>query len=149
MRALPICVPYDCGWSLSVAKSYVKKLCDKLGVTFYIQKLDYEELRQMQIAFFKTGLPGLDVPQDHPLIVQIDKHSEIMDVKYILNGYDVCIKAIADPASWFEGCGPTADKTYVKDVLEKHGNVKKYICTIGFKHKFGSRMLRKSRPFNL
>ncbi len=134
----PFVFHIDCGWNLPVAEKNVKRLCDKLGVNLHIQKLDYEELRQMQIAFFKTGLPGLDVPQDHSFIAQIDKYSETLGVKYILNGYNVCTEAIADPASWFEGCGPTADKTYVKDVLKKHGNVKtkKYIYTTGFKHKF-------------
>jgi len=134
----PFVFHIDCGWNLPVAEKNVKRLCDKLGVNLHIQKLDYEELRQMQIAFFKTGLPGLDVPQDHSFIAQIDKYSETLGVKYILNGYNVCTEAVADPASWFEGCGQTADRTYVKDVLKKHGNVKtkKYIYTTGFRHKF-------------
>lgn len=137
-RLRPFVFHIDCGWNLPVAEKNVKKLCDKLGVTLHIQKLDYEELRQMQIAFFKTGLPGLDVPQDHSFIAQIDKYSETLGVKYILNGYNICTEAVADPASWFEGCGQTADRTYVKDVLKKHGNIKtqKYVYTTGFRHKF-------------
>lgn len=134
----PFAFHIDAGWNLPVAEENIRKMCDKLGVHLHIQKLNWEELRQMQIAFFKTGHAGLDVPQDHSFIAQIDKYSEELGVKYILNGYNICTEIIADPESWFEGAGPTADKTYVKDVLKKHGGVhtKDYIYTTGFKHKF-------------
>lgn len=134
----PFVFHVDAGWNLPVAEENIRKICDKLGVHLHIQKLNWEELRQMQIAFFKTGHAGLDVPQDHSFIAQIDKYSEELGVKYILNGYNICTEIIADPESWFEGAGPTADKTYVKDVLKKHGgaHTKDYTYTTGFKHKF-------------
>lgn len=134
----PFVFHIDAGWNLSVAEENITKLCDKLGVYLHIQKLDWEELRQMQLAFFKTGHAGLDAPQDHAFIAQIDKYSEKLGVKYILNGYNISTEIVADPASWFEGAGPTADKTYIKDVLKKHGGfkTKHYIYTTGFKHKF-------------
>jgi N-acetyl sugar amidotransferase len=134
----PFVFHVDAGWNLPVAEENIKKLCDKLGVHLHIQKLDWEELQQMQIAFFKTGHAGLDAPQDHAFIAQIDKYSQQLSVKYILNGYNISTEIIANPESWFEGAGPTADKTYIKDVLKKHGNIKtkNYIYTSGFRHKF-------------
>ncbi|MPL93518.1 hypothetical protein SDC9_39650 [bioreactor metagenome] len=134
----PFVFHIDAGWNLPVAEENIKKLCDKLSVHLHIQKLDWEELRQMQIAFFKTGHAGLDAPQDHAFIAQIDKYSQQLGVKYILNGYNISTEIIADPESWFEGAGPTADKIYIKDVLKKHGNfkTKNYIYTTGLKHKF-------------
>lgn len=134
----PFVFHIDAGWNLPVAEENIKKLCDKLGVHLHIQKLDWEELRQMQIAFFKTGHAGLDAPQDHSFIAQIDKYSMKLGVKYILNGYNISTEIVANPESWSVGAGPTADKTYVKDVLKKHGNVKtkNYIYTTGFTHKF-------------
>lgn len=134
----PFVFHIDCGWNLPVAESNIKKICDKLGVHLHIQKLNWEELRQMQIAFFKTGHAALDAPQDHAFIAQIDKYSEELGVKYILNGGNISTEVVADPASWFVGAGQTADKTYIKDVLKKHGNVKTkdYIYTSGLRHKF-------------
>lgn len=134
----PFVFHIDAGWNLPVAEENIKRICDKLGVHLHIQKLDWEELRQMQIAFFKTGHAGLDAPQDHSFIAQIDKYSMQLGVKYILNGYNISTEIVANPESWSVGAGPTADETYVKDVLKKHGNVKtkSYIYTTGFKHKF-------------
>lgn len=134
----PFVFHVDAGWNLSVAESNIHKICDKLNIDLHIEKVDFEEMRQMQIAFFKTGHAGLDAPQDHAFIAQVDKFSEKYGVKYILNGYNICTEIIANPASWYEGAGPTADKTYIKDVMKKHGGfkTKKYIYTTGFKHKF-------------
>lgn len=134
----PFVFHVDAGWNLPVAETNIRKICDKLNVELHIEKIDFEEMRQMQIAFFKTGHAGLDVPQDHAFIAQVDKFSEKLGVKYILNGYNICTEIIANPASWYEGAGPTADKTYIKDVMKKHGGfkTKNYVYTTGFKHKF-------------
>lgn len=134
----PFVFHVDAGWDLPVAESNIKKMCDKLRIKLHIEKIDFEEMRQMQIAFFKTGHAGLDAPQDHAFIACIDKFAEKLGVKYILNGYNICTEIMANPASWYEGVGPTADKTYIKDVLKKHGGFKpkKYTYTTGFRHKF-------------
>lgn len=42
----------------------LKKMESRIGAKFHNEVLDWEEMRQMQIAFFKAGI-GLDVPQDH------------------------------------------------------------------------------------
>lgn len=134
----PFVFHVDAGWDLPVAMSNIQKICDKLGIHLHVEKLDFEEMRQMQLAFFKTGHAGLDAPQDHAFIAQVDHFTEKLNIKYILNGYNICTEVVANPVSWNEGAGPTADKTYIKDVLKKHGGfkTKKYIYTTGFKHKF-------------
>ena len=134
----PFVFHIDCGWNLPVAEDNIRRICDKLGVHLHVEKMDWEELRQMQIAFFKSGLENLDVPQDHAFISLIDRFSKKLGVKYILNGYNVSTEAVADPASWGEDGGMTADATYVKDVLRHNGDVKvkNYTWTSGFKHKF-------------
>lgn len=123
---------------MPVAEKNIRKICDKLGLELHIKKMDFEEMRQMQLAFFKTGHASLDAPQDHAFIAQVDNYTEKLNIKYILNGYNICTEIIANPASWNEGAGPTGDKTYIKNVMKKHGGfkTKKYVYTTGFKHKF-------------
>ena len=147
----PFVFHVDAGWNLPVAEKNVKRLCEKLNVDLHIEKMDFEDMRQMQLAFFKTGHAGLDAPQDHAFIAQVDKWSEKLGVKYILNGYNICTEIVANPASWNEGAGPTADKTYIKDVLKKHGGykTKNYIYTTGFKHKFWLPYVKGVKTVNL
>lgn len=133
----PFVFHIDAGWNLPVAEENIKRLTDKLGVKLHIEKMDWNEMREMQLAWFRTGLEMLDAPQDHAFIALIDKYSHKLGVKYILNGYNISTEIIADPASWEIGSGPTGDGKYMKDVIKKHCAIpiKNYTFTNGIKHK--------------
>ena len=133
----PFVFHIDAGWNLPVAEENIKRLTDKLGVKLHVEKMDWKEMRAMQLAWFRTGLEMLDAPQDHAFIALIDKFSRKLGVKYILNGYNISTEIIADPASWERGSGPTGDGTYMKDVIKKYCSIpiKKYTFTSGIKHK--------------
>ena len=134
----PFVFHIDCGWNLPVAEENIKKVTNKLGVELHIEKMDWTEMREMQLAWFKTGMELLDAPQDHAFIAFIDRFSREIGVKYILNGYNISTEIIADPASWGKGCGQTGDGTYMKDVVRKYCAIpiKNYTYTNGFRHKF-------------
>ena len=134
----PFVFHIDAGWDMPETVNNIKKITGKLGIHLHNEVMNWEEMRQMQIAFLKTGLAALDAPQDHAFIAVLDKYALKLGVKYILNGGNMATETVADPHSWFKGAGPTGDKTYIKDVLKKHGDVKvkDYTFTSGFKHKF-------------
>lgn len=128
----------DAGWNLPVAEGNVKCLCDGLGVELHVEKMDWNEMRKMQLAWFRTGLEPLDTPQDHAFIALIDRLSLELGVKYILNGYNIATEIFADPESWSRGAGPAGDGTFVRDVVRKYCTIpiEHYTYTTGFKHKF-------------
>lgn len=134
----PFVFHIDCGWNLPVAEENIRKVCNGLGVELHIEKMDWDELREMQLAWFRTGMEMLDAPQDHAFIALIDRFSRELGVKYIMNGYNICTEIVADPVSWTSDGGPTGDSTYMKDVIKKYCTIpiKKYTFTNGFKHKF-------------
>lgn len=134
----PFVFHIDAGWNLPVAEENIKRITDKLGVKLHIKKMNWNEMREMQLAWFRTGLEMLDAPQDHAFIALIDEYSRRLGVKYILNGYNISTEIIADPESWEQGSGPTGDGTYMKDVIHKYCDIpiKEYTFTNGFKHKF-------------
>lgn len=133
----PFVFHIDAGWNLPVAEKNIKKICDKLNIDVHVEKMDWEEMKDMQLAWFKTGLENLDVPQDHAFIALIDKYSRKLGVKYILNGYNISTEIISDPKSW-SGNYQTGDGRFVKDVVKKYCEkpIKHYTFTTGFKHKF-------------
>lgn len=150
----PFVFHIDAGWNLPVAEENIKKLTDKLGIELHVEKMDWNEMREMQLAWFRTGLEMLDAPQDHAFIALIDKYSKEIGVKYILNGYNICTEIIADPASWEKGSGPTGDGAYIKDVVRKYCRIpiKHYTYTSGLKHKFINpyfRGIKTVKPLNL
>ncbi len=150
----PFVFHIDAGWNLPVAEENIKKLTDKLGVELHVEKMDWNEMREMQLAWFRTGLEMLDAPQDHAFIALIDKYSKKLGVKYILNGYNICTEIVADPASWERHSGPTGDKKFIKDVIKKYCDIKikNYTFTTGFRHKFVNpyiKHIKTIKPLNL
>ena len=134
----PFVFHIDAGWNLPVAEENIHKITNKLGVKLHIETLDWNEMREMQLAWFRTGLEMLDAPQDHAFISLIDKFAQDLGIKYIFNGYNISTEIIADPVSWAKGSGPTGDSTFMKDVIRKYCRIPivKYSFTNGFKHKF-------------
>lgn len=127
----------DAGWNLPVATDNIYKICNKLGLELHTEKMAWEEMRQMQLAFFRTGHAGLDAPQDHAFIALIDKLACELGIKYILNGYNISTEIVSNPKSWDRGAGYSGDGNYIKDVLRHWCDIKikKYTFTSGFKHK--------------
>lgn len=149
----PFVFHIDAGWNLPVAESNIKKVTDKLGVELHIEKMNWDEMREMQLAWFRTGLENLDAPQDHAFIALIDKYSKKLGVKYILNGYNISTEIIADPASWSDGY-QTGDHKFMKDVVKKYCRIpiKDYTFTTGFRHKFVNpyiKHIKTIKPLNL
>ncbi|MBR3739647.1 MAG: N-acetyl sugar amidotransferase [Clostridia bacterium] len=132
----PFVFHIDAGWNLPVAEDNIRRMTEKLGIELHVEKMDWNEMREMQLAWFKTGLENLDSPQDHAFIALIDRYSRELGVKYILNGYNIGTEIIADPASWGKGSA-TGESVFMKDVIKKYCSVpiKKYTFTNGFKHK--------------
>lgn len=150
----PFVFHIDGGWNLPVAENNIKKITEKLGVKLHIKRLNWDEMREMQLAWFRTGLEMLDAPQDHAFIALIDKYSKKLGVKYILNGYNICTEVIGDPDSWARGSGPTGDGTFIKDVVKKYcaKPIKEYEYTSGLRHKFINPYLKgikTVKPLNL
>ena len=44
----PFVFHIDAGWNLPVAESNIKKVTEKLGVDLHVEKLDWEEMKEMQ-----------------------------------------------------------------------------------------------------
>lgn len=134
----PFVFHIDGGWNLPIAENNIRRITDKLGLELHVEKMDWEEMRQMQLAWFKTGLHNLDSPQDHAFIAVIDKYARKLGVKYILNGYNIATEVVSNPSAWGKDGGPTGEGAFLKDVIRKHCDIriKKYTFTSGFKHKF-------------
>ena len=149
----PFVFHIDAGWNLPVAEENIKRVVNKLGLKLHIEKMDWNEMKEMQLAWFRTGLENLDAPQDHAFIALIDKFSKKLGVKYILNGYNISTEVVADPASWGDGY-QTGDHIFMKDVVKKYSRIpiKNYTYTTGFRHKFVNpyiKHIKTIKPLNL
>lgn len=117
----PLVFHVDAGWNTDFAVENIQKMVKKLGVDLKIETIRWDEVRDMQLAFFKSGVPHLDIAQDHAFVAVLDNYAKKYGIKYILNGGNISTEVIVNPNSW--GYWGT-DIKHVKDILSKFGLVK-------------------------
>lgn len=116
----PLLFHVDAGWNTEVAKSNIQKMVEKLKLDLKIEIINWEEIKDMQLAFFKAGIPHLDTPQDHAFVAVLDNYASKHNIKYILNGGNISTEIIVNPSSWsYWG----TDLKHIKDILKRFGSV--------------------------
>ena len=116
----PLIIHIDSGWDLPVATSNINKIVKKLGVQLMIEKINWEQIRDFQLAFFKSGIPSLDSPQDVAFVTLVEQYAEKYRIKYLLNGGNMSTEVVTNPKSWFFGGN---DMVFVNDILKKYATV--------------------------
>ena len=142
----PLVFHVDGGWNTEIAVSNINCLVDKLSLDLYTEVIDWEEMRDFQLAMFKSGVPHLDVPQDMAFISVLYKFAKREGIKYILNGGNISTESVLMPLEilyW------PSDMRQVKDILSKFGTLKMntYPFTNIFYHKLYLPYIKKLKVF--
>ena len=96
----PLVFHVDAGWNSQEAVNNIEKLVDQLGLDLYTEVIDWEEMRDLQLAFFKTGVPHLDTPQDHAFFATMYNFAAKYKIKYILTGANFSTECVKNPIEW-------------------------------------------------
>ena len=116
----PLVFHVDGGWNSELAVHNIHALVDKLGLDLYTEVINWNEMRDFQLAFFKSGVPHIDIPQDHAFIAAQYKFAEKSGVKYILNGGNISTECVANPLQYFYW---GTDLLQINDIVNKFGTV--------------------------
>lgn len=137
----PLVFHVDGGWNSELAVHNINMLIDKLGLDLYTEVINWEEMKDFQLAFFKSGVPHIDIPQDHAFVATLYKFAEKYKIKYILNGGNISTESVRNPMEYlYYG----TDMTHIKDILKRFGTVKMktYPFSSVFKHKLYLRYIK-------
>lgn len=96
----PLVFHVDGGWNTDIAVNNIQMLVDKLGLDLYTEVINWKEMQDFQLAFFKSGVPHLDIPQDHAFIATLYHFANKYNVKYILNGGNYATECVRNPKEW-------------------------------------------------
>jgi len=116
----PLAVHFDNGWNSDISVKNIKKACEKLNVPLYTVVADWEEFKDLQIAFLKASTPDADVPTDYAIYSVLYEVAQIENVRYILNGHSFRTEGTS-PVSW-----TYMDPLYVSSVHKRFGKLKKF-----------------------
>ena len=117
----PLVFHVDSGFDLPLGVQNIRAICDKLGVDLKIAKIDQDDMRNFQLAMFRTGMACLDIPQDHAFVQMVEQFAVDNDIKYILNGENISTEAFTNPSYWDSVYGgSTTDPVFLNDIIKKH-----------------------------
>ena len=144
----PLIFHVDAGWNSQIAVNNIEKLVDKLGLDLFTEVINWNEMRDLQLSYFKSGLPNIDTPQDHAFFAMMYKFAEKYKVKNILTGANLSTECIRNPISWMYY---QSDVVQLKDVQKKFGKIKikDFPTTNILKHKIILPYLKKIKTFRL
>jgi N-acetyl sugar amidotransferase len=116
----PLVFHVDGGWNTDLAVSNIQVLLEKLELDLYTEVINWNEMRDFQLAFFKSGVPHLDIPQDHAFVATLYQFANKNGIKYILNGGNFSTECIRNPKEWlYYG----TDMMQIKDIHRQFGTV--------------------------
>jgi N-acetyl sugar amidotransferase len=115
----PLLFHVDAGWNTDRAVGNIEKLVDGLGFDLYTEVINWEEMKDLQVAFLKSQIPHQDIPQDTAFFSALYKFAHKHKIKYVLTGGNYSTECIREPEEW--GAYPGTDKTLIKDIYSKYG----------------------------
>jgi N-acetyl sugar amidotransferase len=138
----PLVFHVDGGWNSEVAVNNIEVMIDKLGLDLYTEVIDWEEMRDFQLAFFKAGVPHIDIPQDHAFIAVLYNFAYKYKIGYILNGGNISTECVRNPMEWlYYG----TDMAQLKDIHRRFGTIplKNYPFSSILRHKLYLRYIKR------
>ncbi len=142
----PLVFHVDAGWNSQIAVNNIEKLIDGLNLDLFTEVIDWEEMKDLQLSYFKSGVPHIDSPQDHAFFATMYKFASKHNVKTILTGGNYSTECIRNPLEWMYY---QSDSTQLRDIHNKFGSkpLKKFPVTNILWHKIYLPYLRGIKTF--
>ena len=141
MGLRPLVFHVDGGWNSELAVHNIEVMVDRLGLELFTEVINWEEMKDFQLSFFKSGLPNIDLPQDHAFVAVLYRFAEKYKIRHILNGGNIATEGIRNPLEWlYYG----TDMSLIRDVQRQFGTIplRNYPFSSVLRHKVYLRYLR-------
>jgi N-acetyl sugar amidotransferase len=115
----PLLFHVDAGWNSQEAVNNIEKLVDGLGLDLHTEVIDWQEMKDLQLAFFKAQVPHIDTPQDHAFFAALYNFAAKNGFKYILTGANYSTECVREPLEWHYHA---SDLRQLKDIHDRFGS---------------------------
>lgn len=145
----PLVVHVDAGWNSELAVANIEAVVKYCDFDLHTHVVDWEEMRDLHLAYLKAGIANQDVPQDHVFFASLYHFATRNRIRFILSGGNIATEGIF-PTAWH---GSAMDAVNLRAIHKKYGErpLRTY-STIGFFDYFVwypfVRKMRTARPLN-
>jgi N-acetyl sugar amidotransferase len=119
MGLRPLIFHVDAGWNTDGAVSNIEKLVNGLKLDLYTEVVNWEEIKDLQVAFLKSQIADQDLVQDYAFFSALYQFARKNKIKYVLTGGNYSTECCREPEAW--GGFPGIDTTLVKSIHGKFG----------------------------
>ena len=117
MGLRPLAFVVDTGWNLNVAVDNIEKIVKGLDLDMYTEVINWKEMADLQLSFFKSGISSQDFPQDHAIFSALYNYAVKHKIKYVLTGSNNSTEFIRPPVEWIY----MNDLVMAEDIHKKFG----------------------------
>jgi N-acetyl sugar amidotransferase len=119
MGLRPLLFHVDAGWNTDQAVGNIEKLVDGLGLELHTEVINWQEMKDLQVAFLRSQISDQDLPQDGAFFSALYKFARANRIKYVLTGGNYSTECCREPEEW--GGYPGIDKTLFEDIHRRFG----------------------------
>jgi N-acetyl sugar amidotransferase len=119
MGLRPLLFHVDAGWNTDQAVGNIEKLVDGMGLDLYTEVINWEEMKDLQVAVLKSQIADQDIPQDTAFFSMLYKFAKQNKIKYVLTGGNYSTECCREPEEW--GAYPGIDKKLIYNIHSKFG----------------------------
>jgi N-acetyl sugar amidotransferase len=113
----PLAVHFDNGWNSELAVQNIEQLVKRLDVDLFTFVVDWNEFRDLQLAFLKASTPDAEIPTDHAITALLRQTATARGVRYVVLGTNARTESHLPPA-WSQG---HTDWIYIRGVHRRFG----------------------------
>jgi N-acetyl sugar amidotransferase len=116
----PLVVHLDNGWNSELAVQNIENIVTRLRFDLYTKVLDWNEFKELQVAYLKASVLDLEALTDHAITATLFEQAAANNIKYIMAGTNTVTEAIL-PVNW-RYANKTNDAVNIKDINDKFRN---------------------------
>jgi N-acetyl sugar amidotransferase len=115
----PLAVHFDNGWNSELAVMNIENIITKLGFDLFTYVINWEEFRDLQIAYLKASVVDIEAITDHAVFASLYRLAGERNIKHILSGTNVQTENTL-PKSWIH---PKSDHINIRSIHEQFGTL--------------------------
>ena len=113
----PLVVHCDNGWNSELAQHNIENTIKKCGFDLFTYVINWEDFRDLQLAYFKASVVDIEVLTDHAFMSVLYEQARKWDIKYVLAGMNIVTEQVL-PNYWIFN---KADSKNIHDIYKLFG----------------------------
>jgi N-acetyl sugar amidotransferase len=134
-----LCVHFDNGWNSELAVKNIQNIVEKCGFDLYTYVIDWEEFKDIQLAYFKANVIDIEAVTDIAIFSALDIICKEKGIKHIIDGRNV-VTEVTLPKAWI--CKNTSN---LRDIHKRFGTQK--LKAYPLMSPIRRRLVARTKPF--